>query len=197
MTTVKISKTLADAATALFNDGKTPWVVLDDGAVEFVCGGRAAAREYSKTHEFKGHHTICKASEVEFQVAGMVFDMSNSKVIEPTADKLADEFDAKLAEVKAQSQGDALADKQLADAVTAGAVDAPAKTKIPHTRESTIERPCKQVWHIADAMAKAAGGHDKLKRKEVLARCVASGIAFYTARTQYQLWLTIQNGGSI
>lgn len=54
-------------------------------------------------------------------------------------------------------------------------------------RESTIERPCKRVWHIADEMVGA-------RRKDVLARCVAEGIAFYTARTQYQLWLSIKNG---
>lgn len=78
------------------------------------------------------------------------------------------------------------------------AAEPKAKTpKIPVTRESTIERPCKQVWHIADAMAEKAGGFKNLRRKDVLAYCVANGIAFYTARTQYQLWLTIQNGGSI
>ena len=162
MTAVKISKTLADAATALFNAGKTPWVVLDDGTVEFVCGGRAAAREYSKTHEFKGHHAICKASEVEFQVAG-----------------------------------DAVANQQ---AVTdAAQAEAPKTTgKIPLVRQSTVERPCKKVWHIADAFLAAAGGDlKKMKRKDVLAYCVSEGIAYYTARTQYQLWLTIQNGGSI
>lgn len=54
-------------------------------------------------------------------------------------------------------------------------------------RESTVERPCKLVWHIADEMVGA-------RRKDVLAACVARGVAFYTARTQYQLWLSIKNG---
>lgn len=54
--------------------------------------------------------------------------------------------------------------------------------KIEVTHESTIKRPCKQVWHIADSMPGA-------KRKEVIAACVAQGIAYYTARTQYQQWL--------
>jgi len=54
-------------------------------------------------------------------------------------------------------------------------------------RESTVERPCKLVWHIADEMVGA-------RRKDVLAVCVARGVAFYTARTQYQLWLSIKNG---
>jgi len=54
-------------------------------------------------------------------------------------------------------------------------------------RESTVERPCKLVWHIADEMVGA-------RRKDVLAACVARGVAFYTARTQYQVWLSIKNG---
>jgi hypothetical protein len=54
-------------------------------------------------------------------------------------------------------------------------------------RESTVERPCKLVWHIADDMIGA-------RRKDVLAECVRRGVAFYTARTQYQLWLSIKNG---
>lgn len=61
--------------------------------------------------------------------------------------------------------------------------------KIEVTNESTIERPCKLVWHIADDM-KAA--NPEVKRKEVLAECVKRGVAFYTARTQYQQWLGVQ-----
>lgn len=56
---------------------------------------------------------------------------------------------------------------------------------IPVTHESVIHRPCKQVWHIADAMPGA-------KRKEVLEACVKAGIAYYTARTQYQQWAACQ-----
>lgn len=61
--------------------------------------------------------------------------------------------------------------------------------KIEVTNESTAERPCKLVWHIVDEM-KAA--NPEVKRKEVLAECVKRGVAFYTARTQYQQWLGVQ-----
>lgn len=47
------------------------------------------------------------------------------------------------------------------------------------TSESTAERPCKLTWVIADEMPGA-------KRKEVLEACVVRGIAYNTARTQYQ-----------
>jgi hypothetical protein len=51
----------------------------------------------------------------------------------------------------------------------------------PKPRFSTCERPTKKVWNIADAMPKAS-------RKEVMAECVRQGIAYGTARTQYQAW---------
>jgi hypothetical protein len=57
-------------------------------------------------------------------------------------------------------------------------VKAPA---IPMFHESTIDSPCSVVWGEAEATPDA-------RRVEVIARCVAKGVAFYTARTQYQLW---------
>lgn len=48
-------------------------------------------------------------------------------------------------------------------------------------RFSSIKSPVKRVWHIADAMPKAS-------RKEVVAECVRQGVAYGTARTQYQAW---------
>lgn len=61
--------------------------------------------------------------------------------------------------------------------------------KIEVTNESTAERPCKLVWHVADEMK---ASNPEVKRKEVLAECVKRGVAFYTARTQYQQWLGVQ-----
>ena len=48
-------------------------------------------------------------------------------------------------------------------------------------RVSEIPTPCSVVWDIASSMEGA-------KRKDVIAECTKQGIAFYTARTQYQLW---------
>lgn len=55
--------------------------------------------------------------------------------------------------------------------------------------KSTTERPCKRVWIIADDMLAA---NPMVKRKEVIAACIAAGVAFYTARTQYQQWLGVR-----
>lgn len=61
-----------------------------------------------------------------------------------------------------------------------------AKVYTEKSHESTIVRPCKQVWHIADSMKGSS-------RKEVIAACEAAGIAFFTARTQYQSWKACEN----
>jgi hypothetical protein len=62
---------------------------------------------------------------------------------------------------------------------------------IGHRRASSIENPCAAVWEIADQFKKANGGALP-KRGDVLAECDRQGIAYYTARTQYQLWRTTQ-----
>lgn len=68
-----------------------------------------------------------------------------------------------------QAAADKLADAQAVN------VD-PARPRM-----STAQRPTKLVWDIADKMPGA-------KRKEVIEACVAAGIAYGTARTQYQHW---------
>lgn len=59
----------------------------------------------------------------------------------------------------------------------------------PWIRKSEIVKPTKQVWHIADEMLAA---NPEVTRKEVIAECIKRGIAFYTARTQFQLWSQCQ-----
>jgi len=54
---------------------------------------------------------------------------------------------------------------------------------------SSVERPCKLVWHIADELKIS---RPNARRAEILAECVSRGVAYFTARTQYQQWLGIQ-----
>lgn len=56
---------------------------------------------------------------------------------------------------------------------------------VPMLHQSEIKRPCKTVWAIADSMKGKT-------RAEIIAACVAKGIAFYTARTQYQQYKAAQ-----
>lgn len=54
---------------------------------------------------------------------------------------------------------------------------------------STAEHPCKLVWIIASALVEA---NPNIRRKEVLAACVERGVAYYTARTQYQQYRQVR-----
>lgn len=58
-------------------------------------------------------------------------------------------------------------------------------TPATRLKKSIVSDPSKSVWHIADEMFNA---NPDTKRKDVIKRCTDSGIAFYTARTQYQEW---------
>lgn len=62
-------------------------------------------------------------------------------------------------------------------------------------RMSTIPLPTKAVWNIADDMYFTAeeAGQPAPKRKEVIEECVRQGIAYGTARTQYQHWFKCMN----
>lgn len=70
------------------------------------------------------------------------------------------------------------------------------KSSIQHVNQSTIELPTKYVWHVADEMFDAAeeAGQPQPRRKEVIEECVKRGVAYNTARTQYQQWWQCRNG---
>lgn len=72
------------------------------------------------------------------------------------------------------------------DTRTLSSAAAPTKTGALRPRISTTEKPTKKVWTIADSMPGA-------KRKDVIAECVRQGIAYGTARTQYQHWFKCVN----
>lgn len=57
-------------------------------------------------------------------------------------------------------------------------------------KESTASNPCKMVWEIAEKMQGS-------KRKDIIQACVDAGIAYNTARTQYQRYYsTVKKGGA-
>lgn len=95
-------------------------------------------------------------------------------------------------EAEMEQQADEQGAEQLNEEA-AQAIEAPAKGKAkPEVKhKSDIARPTKAVWHIADEMFAA---NPQVRRKDVIAECVRRGIAFYTARTQYQQWLATKNG---
>lgn len=62
-------------------------------------------------------------------------------------------------------------------------------------RFSTVQLPTKKVWAVADEMRDAAKKANQAipTRSEVIAECVNRGIAYGTARTQYQHWFKTLN----
>lgn len=87
---------------------------------------------------------------------------------------------------------DLAAQQKLADKVANNAILENPETVVGTNailHQSTINRPCKQVFWVADEM-KAA--NPKVTRSEVINECVKRGIAYYTARTQYQQWFAVQ-----
>ncbi len=70
--------------------------------------------------------------------------------------------------------------------------DAPCSTNLVEkeiVRQSTCDNPTKLVWCIADELTKQGKS-----RKEIIEACVAAGVAYYTARTQYQHFYTVNKG---
>lgn len=61
--------------------------------------------------------------------------------------------------------------------------------------ESTIEAPVATVWTLADVMHSTASEEEPARRKDVVAACQEAGVAYYTARTQYQAWYTATDKG--
>jgi hypothetical protein len=62
---------------------------------------------------------------------------------------------------------------------------------VPLLRKSLVKKPVYVTWDIFDALrADADSKGEKLRRKDAIAHAVNQGIAFYTARTQYQSWKT-------
>lgn len=81
----------------------------------------------------------------------------------------------------AEAQMPWLKDEQEKADKLAHALQVNAQLPADKPRLSTTQKPTKKVWNIADTMPKAS-------RKEVIAECVRQGIAYGTARTQYQAW---------
>lgn len=89
-------------------------------------------------------------------------------------DEPVSDFHAVVAqEVAPEEQALENVDAAAADNMTADGV----------LRKSVVDNPCRFVWDMADAMFSEGA-----KRKDIIAACVAAGVATYTARTQYQKW---------
>lgn len=60
---------------------------------------------------------------------------------------------------------------------------------VPIVRKSVVTNPVLAAWDLFDnLLAESKANKTPLRRKDAIAKAVDRGIAFYTARTQYQSW---------
>lgn len=122
-------------------------------------------------------HSACLVSERE---GAFAFPMAADMPADQPEAAAHDLTDAAMAQQ--QAAADAIANSQASE------------QNLPNGKvwihKSSIEKPTKRVWHIADEMHAAAreAGKAAPSRKEVQDECVRRGIASGTARTQYQAW---------
>jgi hypothetical protein len=171
MNTIKISQAVANTIQEIRDAGKTPWIIINEDYLVAFYTGRTQAREGKAANNFAGQ--IVKADDLNFEVI---------KPLTPPVAHVEPELDAAGEEVGEVEDMDVTGNFE-------DDIKNPTKVTTPLLHKSEIENPCKRVFWIADEMFAANAG---TKRREVLARCVAEGIAFYTARTQYQSWLQVR-----
>ena len=117
-----------------------------------------------------GGEALLHAASIDPAIAKMDADLARSK------ERLAKPSDkAKPAPKKSEAKK-----KPAAPAVSKGTY---ASLAASHKGKSTILHPVQAMWNLCDKM-------QDHQRKDVIQKAVESGISYYTARTQYQEWLT-------
>lgn len=105
----------------------------------------------------------------------------------PTVEEFRKDFEAK-------TQEQHLEDAHNTFESVAGELGYSAKDDVfvPVTRKSQVKNPVEVVWNVLDGLKAAADkAGQPMSRKLAIATLVNDyGIAFYTARTQYQSWKT-------
>lgn len=136
-----------------------------------------------------------KGAEIEAQhgkSAAEAFFASRALIIVPEAEPEADEPEISDDEIAAQQKAaEAAFDAAIENAMATAESAAPARgAKRPYIHSSTIAKPTKKVWAIADAMIAHAEANNMPDptRGEIIAECIARGIASGTSATQYQHW---------
>jgi len=87
--------------------------------------------------------------------------------------------------------------QELGEAIYAKFPAPPVKPEI--LRQSKVNHPVAKVWLGAENMVREAeaAGKDKPRRSVVCDTLVQNGIAYHTARTQYQAWYKATDGGRV
>lgn len=163
----------------------TCWVIISGGEIVSISASRSTAREIKSVNGING--SIAKAADLNLITFHPINGGSTG-----ASQVLADEVDSQDPtdeEIAESNRDPEMPATPVAPAIPSKKVAKAVAPRGPVTHESTATRPCKLVWQIADDVFLA---NPEAKRSEVLAECVKQGIAYFTARTQYQQWLTVQ-----
>lgn len=169
--------------------GKTPWLTIHEDRVAGVYPNRDIARsaKTGKPVKFEGQGfellngaVLDNATEGLETVEGIEDPKPGYEHV--AAEAPVSEFRADLEELPAELPVVITPVPPVVEA-------APKAADKPLIHKSEPLRPTKLVWQIADDMKEA---NPTVSRKEVLEECERRGIAFYTARTQYQVWKSMQ-----
>jgi hypothetical protein len=188
--TYTASKEIMAEFAEFADHGIAPWLVLSADRLLGIFEKRADAR----AAKLSGQRAIEKFDANTHFLDDSVPAPVVSKA-KPIAQAIA-EAEGKLGKVVAINPvAEAAAAVQAEEAANARPVEKKPKAKVASVeltegqRTSTAERPTKAVWFIADEMRQS----DPLaRRKDIIAECQARGIAYFTARTQFQLWSNCQ-----
>lgn len=200
---------VTSAFIASVREFKNPWFIVNDGYVVGAYEGRQAARDAKAAENLVGK--IVSQKEVSFEIEAELIEAEEIEAEEakPTGFEehglthcpvcgthLSNGVGEHGQEVNGKPVKHAefkycclACEAEFGPAIEAKVetktkTKAKAEAKVIENR-SRVEKPCRLVWDLADSMPGA-------RRKDVIAAAEAKGVAFYTARTQYQLWAQVQ-----
>ena len=188
MTTVKVTAAFAATVAALVAASKTPWLIVNGESPLGVYANRNEARAAKAEQNMVGQ--IVKADAVAVEVLPEPKPIKITKVAKVVVEE--NPYNLTVCPKCGSTElyhGELDADGHVVRELEVGGCHSCDWTfDSGILRKSTIESPCFIVWDTADKMSKQGA-----RRKDVIAACVEKGVAFYTARTQYQLWLSSKN----
>lgn len=177
MTAYTISQDLANVALGF----KSPWFIVNASQAIGVYTSRDAARA-AKAAGLAGK--VVSLKEITQSIDAAEETQNDETPADPIVETEAEtETQVEVVEPETETETET-----ETDPIVEGKVETKVKTKVePKIIEnrSTAEKPCRLVWDLADSMIGA-------RRKDVIAAAEAKGVAYYTARTQYQLWAQVQ-----
>lgn len=165
-----------------------------------LIAGNAARKEFGKDYKEMIEFAKLPSGEWAYFIKGEEQEPSEEQAIKAAefagnAQKAEEELDEGHKDMPSPTAEEWTAMNKAAEEKANQAAATSGKPGKEWVRASSIEKPTKAVWHIADEMmaAAAAAGKEAPSRKDVQAECVRRGIASGTARTQYQAWKTARD----